>query len=135
MSKLGKFEAMRHDGARWAFELIQKIGLEEATEEFKRRGIMNAPLNIERSEIKRFEEEYKFNCKRSMSALVCMVLHDEFGFSKVRLERFIERWNLKVDCLEDDMCSWADFAEILKEECDVDIDLPIDYRHKAEVAE
>lgn len=127
MSKMGKMELQRYGGARWAFELIEAKGFEEAKKEFEWRGVMNAPLNIEVAEIKRFETELKENCKRTMGSMACLVLHDEFGFGHDRIEKFISRWNLKVDCLSDDIVNWEDFAAVLKDECDIDIDVPIDY--------
>lgn len=123
MAKMGKMELERYGGARWVLELIDKIGLEEARKELEWRGVMNAPLNIEVAEIRRFENDLKESCKRSLSAMTCMTLHDEFGFGHDRLEKFIKRWNLKVDCLHEDLVSWEDYASILKEECGIDIDV------------
>lgn len=132
MGRMSKLEQERYGGARWALEKVTALGLEEAKKEFERRGIQNAPLNIETGEIKRFERELRNNCKRTMCALTCMVLHDEFGFGHDRLERFIRRWNFKADCLMDDLVDWPDFVAALKEECDIDVDLPIEYANHPE---
>lgn len=132
MGRMGKLEQERYGGARWAFELIEKKGLEEAKKEFEWRGIQNAPLNIEQSEIKRFEQNLRDNCGRTMSAMVCLTLHDEFGFGHDRLEKFITRWNLKVACLSEDLYDWPDLAQVLKDECGVDVDVPLKYANHPE---
>lgn len=127
MSKLGKYEEMRYAGARWAFDLIKEKGLEEAMKEFEWRGIQKAPLCIEKAEILRFENELRENCKRTMAAMACLCLHDQFDFGHNRLVRFIEKWNTEVDCLGMDLMNWPDIAQVLKDETNIDIDLPIDY--------
>lgn len=134
MARMGKAELERYGGARWAIEKVRSLGLEEAEKEFAWRGVMNAPLNIEKAEIRRFENELKENVKRTMGAMACMVLRDEFGFGHDRLEKFLARWNLKVDCLVGDYCTWEDFATVLKEETGIDVDVTVEYKHRSEWA-
>lgn len=126
MAKFGKLELERYGGARWALEKIHSLGLEAAEKEFEWRGVMNAPLNIETAELKRFESDLKDDVKRTMAAMACMVLHDEFGFGHDRIAKFIKRWNMKVDCMAEDLTTWEDYAQILKEECGIDVDIPIE---------
>lgn len=86
MSKLGKLEEMRYAGARWLLEKIEKDGLEKAVEEMHWRGVQNAPLCIEKAEILRFEHDLRENCKRTMCALTCLCLHDQFGLEETGID-------------------------------------------------
>lgn len=132
MSRMGKMEMERYGGARWALEKVESIGLEAAKKEFERRGIQNAPLNIEIGEVTRFEAEVRDNVARTANALVCLTLHDEFGFGHDRLERFIARFNLKAECMNGDYLDWPDVVQMLKDECGIDIDLPVKYTNHPE---
>ncbi len=45
---------------------------------------------------------------------LCMeVLHDEFGFGDVRIKRFADRVNCKLDCINADYVSFDDIIENL----------------------
>lgn len=37
-------------------------------------------------------------------------LHDEFDFGAKRCQRFIERMNLKAECIVDDLVTWDDLS-------------------------
>lgn len=49
--------------------------------------------------------------------LASMTLHDEFGFGKERLQRFIKRFNFKAECIGEGYTSWKEQIDILKDEC------------------
>ena len=57
----------------------------------------------------------------TIMCLSVLTLHDEFGFGKKRCEQFMERFNLKTDCLMDDMCKWKDIIDTVKEEMGIDL--------------
>ena len=52
-----------------------------------------------------------------------MVLHDEFGFGKKRLQQAVERFNLKVDCLCEGYVTWQDYIDTLKDEVDIELEI------------
>ena len=34
---------------------------------------------------------------------------------------FIDRWNLKTDCLDEKLVTWQDYIDAIKEELDIDV--------------
>ena len=55
--------------------------------------------------------------------ITCMVLHDKFGYGKVRLQRFIEKYVKQLEAYGAGYVdSVRDFETILKEECGIEID-------------
>lgn len=56
-----------------------------------------------------------------MLTIAVATLHDEFGFGQARCKRFIDRLNLKADCLVDDMASWDDYVKLIKDEIGIEM--------------
>ena len=54
------------------------------------------------------------------SVAVAMVLHDKWGFGKVRLQRFLNQAQNLFDSIEKGYVSLDDCEKILLEECDVE---------------
>ena len=48
-------------------------------------------------------------------------IHDEFDFGAKRCQRFIKRANLKAECIVDDLATWDDFIQQIKEELGIQI--------------
>jgi len=46
---------------------------------------------------------------------------DEFDFGAKRCQRFIERMNLKAECIVDDLATWDDFIGQIREELGIQI--------------
>ena len=58
---------------------------------------------------------------RTMLTLSVATLHDEFDFGAKRCQRFIERMNLKAECIVDDLATWDDFIGQIREELGIQI--------------
>lgn len=65
--------------------------------------------------------EIKGNVTQTILAMSMLVLHDEFGFGRKRLEQFSERFAKKTKCMADpeNLFCWQDVKEILMDECGV----------------
>lgn len=48
-------------------------------------------------------------------------LREEFDFGAKRCQRFIKRANLKAECIVDDLATWDDFIQQIKEELGIQI--------------
>lgn len=59
----------------------------------------------------------------TFTVLCVAVLRDEFEFGKKRCERFIERMNLKAECLIGDMVTWNDFIENIREDLGIELQI------------
>lgn len=57
----------------------------------------------------------------TMLTLSVATLHDEFDFGAKRCQRFIERMNLKAECIVDDLATWDDFIGQIREELGIQI--------------
>lgn len=53
--------------------------------------------------------------------LVVSTIHDEFGFGQKRLQRLIDRMELRSSSLLNDMATWEDFRQCIKEEIGIEI--------------
>lgn len=126
MAKDKQLEAHKQ-GIAYAYKLIKDCepGKEKETleKEIKFRGLYNVPITVPRKEVEKFVEETKLNTLQTMLAMCCMTLHDEFDFGKTRLQRFINRFNLKVECLAEDQVTWQDYLDTLEDETSIKLEI------------
>lgn len=116
MSKLSNEECARFSGASWLLELVKGKGLEEAEKILIRRGIRNIPLAVKESDIDRWYKEERANLTICMTLISAMTLHDEFDFDTNALSKFIQRFNLKAECISKDYVTWQDLQKTIQEE-------------------
>lgn len=118
MAKINKkINEYRLDGARWILDYAKENGLEKAENELRRRGVYKTiPLEIPIELINEFENESRDRITNTILLMSCCVLRDEYDFGKQRIERFISRFNEKIDAICDDYVSWKDLADNMQEE-------------------
>ena len=124
MGKLSKEEVARYSGANWLIEYAKKNGLEAAEKELEMRGARNIPLGVNKTDLHKFEVEEKRNTIATILLMACATLHDEYGFGYDRMNRFINRFNTKTECLVDKYVDWEDIQQTIKEETGLFIPLP-----------
>lgn len=123
MSKANAEAKARIAGMEYALRRIRETSIEEFEREMKWRNENGISLPLTQQTIN--EGSWKIKA-RTIDTTLCMamlVLHDEFGFGKAKLERFRERFNLKTSCMGDDMVSWGDFRKILRDECGIEMEI------------
>lgn len=124
MAKIDKkMHEYRMSGAKWMYDFIRHNGMEEAEKELKIRGAVFLPMEIDSHYLDNTVEKIKLNTIDTVLLMSCAVLRDEFGFGIKRMNDFIERFKLKTDCLVNDMLTWNDQIEILKEETGIDFSI------------
>ena len=116
MSRMSKEESARYEGANWCLEMIGRIGLEATKEEMRIRGVNHCPLKISKADVARFEHGIRINIINTVVLMSRMVLRDEFEFTPEQIDAFKIRFNSKTDCLNDELLTWDDMAETMKEE-------------------
>ena len=89
-------------------------GLEK---ELKYRGAYEIPLKISNNDLQKFTDNAKNRMLDTVLILASMTLHDEFGFGRERLQRFIKRFNFKAECIGEGYTNWKEQIDILKDEC------------------
>lgn len=127
MGKLSKEEVARYSGANWMIDYTKKNGLEAAEQELQKRGARQIPLALNRPDLERFEEYTKKNTIATVLMMAVMTLRDEFGFGTERINRFIDRFNNKTNCLCEGYVYWKDMQETIKEETGILIPLPDEF--------
>ena len=123
MGKKSQYDAGRLDGLELGLRIAETDGIEALRKECRMRGAWNLNLSLMTKDVDKITETLKEICYQTMMVAWVSVLHDEFGFGKVKLERFRERFNLKTACMGDDMVSWSDFRKILKDECGIEMEI------------
>lgn len=112
-----KEELARREGMSYALRYAKEHGLEALEEDLKRRQAYNIPIRISNKELQSFTDNTKNMILDTVLILASVTLHDEFGFGRERLERFVKRFNFKAECIGEDYTDWKDQIAILKEEC------------------
>ena len=116
MSK-SKEEQARREGMSYALRYAREQGLDALEADLKKRGAYNIPVRIDDKALKDFTDNAKNMMLDTILILASVTLHDEFGFGRERLERFMKRFNFKAECIGEDYTDWQDQIAILKEEC------------------
>ena len=127
MGKLSKEELARFSGAEWMIRYIKEKGIEAAEKELEMRGVRGIPLAVKEGDLVRFSTREKKNTLATMILMACMTLRDEFGFGFDRMNRFIDRFNKKTECLVGKYVSWKDIQETIREETGLLIPLPDEF--------
>ena len=127
MGKLSKEELARFSGAEWMVRFIKEKGIEAAEKELEMRGVRGIPLAVKEGDLVRFSTREKKNTIATMILMACMTLRDEFGFGFDRMNRFIDRFNKKTECLVGKYVSWKDIQETIREETGLLIPLPDEF--------
>ena len=116
MNKLSKEECARFSGADWFLRLAKEKGLDEAEKILEKRGIRNMPLAVKESDIDRWYKEERSNIILCMTLISAITLHDEFDFDTDDLSKFIQRFNLKAECISSDYVTWQELQKTIQEE-------------------
>ena len=115
-----KIHEYRMSGAAWILDIAQRYGIDEAVKELKQSNAEFIPLEVSHEELEACTKRIKNNVIDSICLLSAVTLRDEFDFGRSRLNRFIDRFNSKAECLADDDVSWADMRQTMREECGLD---------------
>ena len=101
--------------------------LEAWEKELERRGVRHIPLGVKEQDLKNFSEREKRNTIATVLMMSAMVLRDEFGFGRDRMNKFIDRFNKKTSCLVEGYVYWKDMQQTIAEETGIFIPLPDEF--------
>ena len=116
MAKINKEEQARREGMAYALKIAKEKGVEALEEELRFRNALKLPIAIPRSAADEAINNIKMNVVDTVTILSAITLRDQFGFGQKRIEQYVERFNLKAECIMDDYATWNDQIEILREE-------------------
>ena len=121
--KLSKEDEWRISGMQYALKIAKKDGIEALEKEINFRCRYEIPLDVSQKTINKFTDNVKANMFDTMKIMVSSTLRDEFDFGAKRLQRFIQRFEQKCECMIKDYCSWQDQIDSLKEETGLEMSI------------
>lgn len=120
MPKVSREEQWRREGISFAVNYLKDHTPQELEEEAKRRAAYNIPIGMSKGERTHAYHAMAANCLETVLLIAVSTLRDEFDFGTKRLNRFVERFNNKADCIEDDLVSWDDMVENVRQETGIE---------------
>ena len=121
MGKIDDYMSGKEDGLLLAARIVEKDGLAGLEEEIRYRNITGINTGLARKELEKATTRIKEMTLDTFTVLSVAVLRDEFEFGRKRISRFIERMNLKAECLVDDMVTWKDFTDDIRQDLGIDL--------------
>lgn len=121
--KMKEYTAGRMDGLLLAQKIVKADGIEALDEEIKFRGATGIHTALARKELDKATEDIKGMTLDTMLVMTVAVLHDEFGYGTKRCQRFIDRMMLKASSMVDNMATWADYQQMIKEELGMELNI------------
>lgn len=116
MAKVNEYMAGREDGLKLALKIVESSGTGALREEIKFRNVTQLHTMLDKKSLDKATRKIKEMTLDTVMILCVATLRDEFGFGTKRCQRFIDRMNLKAECLMDDLVTWKDFIEDIETE-------------------
>ena len=123
MARIDKEEQARREGMAYALRIAKEKGIDALEEDLKMRNAIGLPVGVDRKALNQFTENVKFNTVDTMVILMAVTLHDEFGFGEKRVQRAIDRFMFKANCLDEDYTTWQEQIDILKDELGIELSI------------
>lgn len=114
-------------GLKVAHKIAKEGGIEAIEKEILYRGRIGNQMPVSNADLMRAAEKIEKNIMQTVTALMLLTLHDEFGFGRKRLEQCLDRFMFKTECMGDpeNLFCWQDVHDILQEECGMDMEINI----------
>lgn len=116
------YHAGRARGMEMALEIAKRDGIEALEKEVTIRGRtgINSPvsykdLTVAVPPLRRLIQE-------AYTVLVIETLHTELGFGPKRVNKFMERFYLKQECLVDGVVEWQDYIDAMYDELGIHVE-------------
>lgn len=123
MAKVDGYMAGREDGLQLALSIVKERGIEGLEEEIRFRNVTGIHTMLAKKDLDKATRKIKEMTMDTFAILSVATVRDEFGFGAKRLKRFLDRMELKAECLMDDMVSWQELIESIKEETGIELRL------------
>lgn len=116
------YQTGRARGMELALEIVKKDGIEALEKEVQIRGRtgVNSPvslkdLTVALPPLRRLIQE-------AYTVLVIETLHTELGFGPKRVNKFMDRFYLKQECLVDGVVEWQDYIDAMYDEMGIQVE-------------
>lgn len=122
MAKIDNYIAGREDGLQLALNIVKKKGVKGLEDEIRFRNATQIHTLLDKKSLEIATQKIKEMTVDTVTVLSVAVLRDEFEFGKKRCQRYIDRMNLKAECLTEGFVKWNENVE------DIDNDMGIRLR-------
>lgn len=122
MAKIDNYIAGREDGLQLALNIVKKKGVKGLEDEIRFRNATKIHTLLDKKSLEIATQKIKEMTVDTVTVLSVAVLRDEFEFGKKRCQRYIDRMNLKAECLTEGFVKWNEIVE------DIDNDMGIRLR-------
>ena len=116
MAKINDYIAGREDGLQLALNIIKKRGVKGLEDEIRFRNATKIHTLLDKKSLEIATQKIKEMTVDTVTVLSVAVLRDEFEFGKKRCQRFIDRMNLKAECLAEGFVKWNEIIEDIDED-------------------
>lgn len=121
--KMNDYLRGRNEGMQFALRIAKEGGIEALEKEAKFRQVTNLPSDVKMESARKAFTQIRENTADLVMAMTLATLRDEFGFGAKRLQRYIERFEGKMDCINDDYVTWVDIVDNIEEETGVKLSI------------
>lgn len=121
--KMNDYLRGRNEGMQFALRIAKEGGIEALEKEAKFRQVTNLPSDIKMESARKAFTQIRENTADLVMAMTLATLRDEFGFGAKRLQRYIERFEGKMDCINEDYVTWMDIVDNIEEETGVKLSI------------
>ena len=121
--KMNDYLRGRNEGMQFALRIAKERGIEALEKEAKFRQVTNLPSDVKMESARKAFTQIRENTADLVMAMTLATLRDEFGFGAKRLQRYIERFEGKMDCINEDYVTWVDIVDNIEEETGVKLSI------------
>lgn len=118
-----EYERGREDGLLLAQRIVREGGVEALDKEIKFRGCTGVHASLAYKDLNVASQKIKEMAMDVFLVLGIAALHDCFGFGQKRCQRWKDKIDEGADIILDDMATWKDYTDSIKEELNLDLEV------------
>ena len=123
MNKMREYERGREDGLLLAQKIVKEGGIEALDKEIKFRGCYGIHTSLAYKDLDKASKKIKEMTLDTFTILGIAALHDVFGFGEKRCQRWMDKLAEGADLLIDDLATWHDYIESIKDEIGLTLEI------------
>ena len=123
MNKMREYERGREDGLLLAQRIVREGGVEALDKEIKFRGCTGIHTSLASKDLDVASQKIKEMALDVFLVLGIAALHDCFEFGQKRCQRWKDKIDEGADIILDDMATWKDYTDSIKEELNLDLEV------------
>lgn len=123
MGKQSQYDTGRLDGMLLALRIAKADGIETLEKECKMRGAWQINVTMASKDLDKATDQIKHISYQTILIASLSVLHDRFGFGRIRCQRFVDGFAKLTTYLDHGWLYWYDLIEELRRQMDLRMDV------------